>query len=103
MWREVVKSDLKVVGMNACNWCSEAQDRGKWRAAWSQSLIEYQQAQETRRSGAEKIVVCVECGRCFRRESDKARHKCVVERRKPVSEQVNAVQCEKCGRWFRSR
>ena len=87
-WRDVVKRDLKVVGMNVCNWYSEAQDRGKWRAAWNQSLIENQQANETRRSGAEKNVVCVECGRCFRRESDKARHKCADERKKPVSQQV---------------
>ena len=31
-------------------------------------------------------MVCSECGRCFRRECDKARHKCTAERDKPVSE-----------------
>ena len=32
-------------------------------------------------------VKCGVCGRSFRRESDKARHKCKSEREKPVSEQ----------------
>ena len=32
-----------------------------------------------------------------------ARHKCIAERQKPVREQRGAVQCERCGRWFRSR
>ena len=49
------------------------------------------QAHEARRLEAEKNVVCTECGRCFRRESVKACHKCIAERRKPVSEQANAV------------
>ena len=48
-------------------------------------------------------VKCDVCGRCFRRECDKARHKCMVERRRPVHEQVGAVRCTVCGRWLRSR
>ena len=36
-------------------------------------------------------------------ESDEARHKCLSERRKPVSDQAGSMQCESCGRWFRSR
>ena len=43
------------------------------------------------------------CGWCFRRESDKARHKCTAERQKPVQEQEGAVECLMCGRWLRSR
>ena len=67
-------------------------------------MSEHQQAQEARRLEAEQKVVCTECGRCFRRESDKARHKCIAERRrKLVREQADAVQCEICERWFRSR
>ena len=38
-------------------------------------------------------VTCEECSRTFRRESDKKRHKCSSERRKPVWEQKGAVQC----------
>ena len=47
-------------------------------------------------------VMCVGGGSC-RRESDKARHKCAAERRRPVREQKGAVQYEKCMRWFCSR
>ena len=43
------------------------------------------------------------CRRLFRREADKARHKCSSERAKPVDEQRGSVKCDACGRWFRSR
>ena len=33
------------------------------------------------------------CFRTFRRQSDKARHKCMEERRKPIREQQGAIQC----------
>ena len=48
-------------------------------------------------------VKCNVCGRCFRRESDKARHKCTAERQKSVQEQEGAVECLMCGRLLRSR
>ena len=68
-----MKRDPKAVGVGDGNWYSEAHDRRKWKEAWGQSLSEHQQAQEARRSDAGKNVVC---GRCFRRESDKAVHRC---------------------------
>ena len=53
------------------------------------------------------VCVCVdvfaEVLQKFRRESDRKRHKCVAERRKPISEQHGAIQCTACSRWFRSR
>ena len=74
---------------------------------------------------ASRDVNCSVCGRCFRRESDKARHKCrqgkaqvqtrqgtsadkarhkcTAERQKPVQEQEGAVECLMYGRWLRSR
>ena len=42
-----------------------------------------------------------ECGRLFSR-SGLPRHKCLDERRKPVSEQRGSRQCSSCERWFRS-
>ena len=48
-------------------------------------------------------MICMECGWAFRRESDRARHKCKSEREKPVREQTGAVQCGSCEWWFRSR
>ena len=47
------------------------------------SLSEHQQAQEAGRSDAGMNVVCDECGRCFRRESDKACHKFLSESERP--------------------
>ena len=95
--------DLKAVGISDGNWYSDAQDKRKWRAVWSQRLGEHQQTQKARGSGAERNVECTECGRCFRRESDRKRHMCVRERMRPVNEQAGAVQCGSCERWFRSR
>ena len=48
-------------------------------------------------------VKCSMCGRYFRRESDKARHKCTAECQNPVQEQEGAVECLMCGRWLGSR
>ena len=101
-WRDLVKRDLRAVEIGD-EWYSVAQDRGKWRDVWNQRLSEHQQIQEARRLGMEKNVVCSECRRLFRREQDKACHKCIAERRRPVSEQTGAVQCEVCRRWFKSR
>ncbi|XP_062507166.1 uncharacterized protein LOC134183599 [Corticium candelabrum] len=36
-------------------------------------------------------------------KSDKARHKCMEERRKPIREQQGAIQCSNCLKWFRSK
>ena len=41
-------------------------------------------------------VECKECGRTFRRTSDRKRHKCLAEKVKPVKEQRGALQCSEC-------
>ena len=48
-------------------------------------------------------VVCEMCSRKFRGESNKKRHKCLVEGQKPVNEQKGTVQCQVCLRWFKSK
>ena len=48
-------------------------------------------------------VQCQQCQRRFRREADKARHKCSQECQLPICQQRGAVQCSVCHRWFRSR
>ena len=40
------------------------------------------------------------CGHSFRRESDKAHHKCIAEQERPIEEQFGAVQCQRCECWF---
>ena len=56
-----MKKDLKALGVSE-DWYGEAQDRGKWRAAWSQSLSEHQHAHEARGTGGEKTVLCIVWG-----------------------------------------
>lgn len=101
-WRDLARIDLKAVGLNDDVWYDAALDRKHWREVWSQDMGQYEQNQQ-RQSGGERQVVCSLCGRIFKRRSDKARHKCRVERAKPVREQVGAVQCKRCERWFRSK
>ena len=44
-----------------------------------------------------KSVFCVVCEHYFRRESDRACHKCITGRQQPVDQQPDVVQCHKCG------
>ena len=101
-WRDLAKKDLKAVGVSDGCWYGEAQDRKHWREVWSHNLEQCDLRQQQQSRG-ERQVLCSQCGRNFRRESDKARHKCRSERAKPVREQAGAVQCVRCERWFRSR
>ena len=101
--RDQVKSDLKVVGIQERCWYEEAQHRKQWYVTCNGGLSRYQHDQQRRREMASSDVKCSMCGRYFRRESDKARHKCTAERQKPVQEQKSAVECLMCGRWLRSR
>ena len=86
-WRDLAKKDLTAVKVGE-DWYSLAQDRKEWSTAWSQSLAEHKQTQQTRGPRGEKIVLCRECGGQFMKEGDKARHKCAVERRRSVCEQA---------------
>ena len=94
-WRDFTKSNLKNVGISDGYWYCQAQEREKWRSICSQSV-------ELSNQPVKNIVYHV-CSRSFRRECDKARHKCTVERSKPIQEQADAVQYQLCDRWFRSR
>ena len=47
--------------------------------------------------------MCEVCSRNFRRQSDKVRHRCVEERKKPIREQQGVSRCSHCFRWFRSK
>ena len=159
-WRDLVKSDLKAVGIQERGWYEEAQHRKHWyvviqergwyeeaqhrkhwyvviqergwyeeaqhRKHWyvviqergwyeetqhrkhlyvtcNEGLSRHQHDQQRRREMAPRDLKCSVCGRCFRRESDKARHKCTAERQKPVHEKEGAVECLMCGHWLRSK
>ena len=102
-WRDVVKKDLQVANIKLTTWYDEAQHRREWLEAYNKGAENFQIQQQRNRQLTLKEIECTECRRFFRRESDKARHKCVAEREKCVSEQMGAVQCQKCKRWLRSR
>ena len=101
-WRDVAKKDLKAVKIDEDTWYDKALNRQEWLDTCREGVSKYHQAQQQlpRRP---KEVECTVCGRQFRRECNKARHKCSQERRRPVREQEGAVRCDVCGRWLRSR
>ena len=107
-WRDNIRKDLKSIGVNEDEWYEDATlSRAGWRSiyrsAMEEEAVSQQQSQRTSSRNSVGQVVCESCRRNFRRESDKARHKCLSEREKPVCEQRGAVRCQRCNRWFRSR
>ena len=98
----MAKKDLKAVEIAENTWYDKTLNRQEWLDACREGVSEYHQTQ-LQLPRQPKEVECTVCGRQFRRECDKARHKCSQERRRPVREQEGAVRCDVCGRWFRSR
>ena len=104
-WRDVVRRDLKDIGVSEEKWFDEAvRSRAGWRALCREGMNRCRESEKVRAPmAAARDVVCEVCSRRFRRESDKARHKCIEERQKPIDQQQGAAQCQQCHRWFRSR
>ena len=105
-WRDVVRKDLKAVGVSEDSWHEEASEsRASWRATYRLGIEDSSSVQQphTHPPPRHLLIHCDECGREFRREGDRARHKCINERRKPISEQRGSAQCQQCRKWFRSR
>ena len=95
-WRDIVKSDLQSLGISDGCWCDKARNRKQWQALCLQ-CVDDQQTDQAR------TVLCIICKCCFRRQSDRARHKCIVDKQQPIREQPGAVQCQNCECWFRSK
>ena len=102
-WRDVIRSDLKLLGVPEGEWYREACSRDEWRVRCRSELVSEDPSTDIRSASLPSRVSCDVCHRTFRRESDKNRHKCIEERQKPVSEQRGSTQCTTCDRWFRSR
>jgi len=68
-------------------WYDQALERDMWRSVCSQRVEPPSQP--------EKNVICHVCSRSFRRECDKAHHKCTVERSKPIQDQ-GAMAVHRC-------
>ena len=98
-----MKKDLKEVKIGEEEWYDETRkSRAGWWAMCRLGIEEITEAQKSRKQ-TEAAVRDVVCDRLFHRESDKKRHKCLDEKRKPVSKRSGAVQCDVCRKWFRSR
>ena len=89
-WRNQIRQDLRAVGVSEEDWYEEASHRAGWRAIYRQGLRDQYSQQEVP-TQPQNQVHCQECGRSFRREGDRARHKCIAERQRPVCEQSGAV------------
>ena len=83
--------------------CEAASSRAVWRALCRDGLESCRQSEVVHAPAVDRDVFCEVCFRSFNRENDKARHKCLDEIRKPVSEQQDTTQCQQCLRWFRSK
>ena len=91
--------------MDEGEWYDKATtSRAAWRASCSLGLESYREQRATEPPiPVVRQVTCEVCNRIFHRESDKKRHKCSSERRKPVWEQKGTVQFVACSCWFRSK
>ena len=94
-WRDSVRADLSAVNIDHTEWYDLAQERGKWRSAYSAQPVPRSAQHDT-------SVLCDVCQRTFAHQKYKNRHKCLAERRKPISEQSGSRLCNACGRWFLS-
>ena len=96
-WRDVVRKDLKDIGVKEDGWYEEAtRSRAGWKAMYHAGLEGCRETQAAMATVASRDVVCEVCSRSFRRECDRKRHKCIAEKQKPVSEQRGAAQCLRC-------
>ena len=102
-WRDLASHDLKYLDLAGTHWYEAALSRLEWRTLCSDALEVAQDQRSRRTTPSQRQVHCRQCQRWFRREADKARHKCSQERQQPICHQRGAVQCSVCHRWFRSR
>ena len=104
MERYQVRKDLQSTGVEE-EWYDEARrSRVFERTLYRIGMQEGREEIAVRMPAVSRDVTCKVhvCGRSFRREGDK-RHKCVDERRKPVNEQLGAIHCGSCKKWFRTK
>ena len=102
-WKDQIRKDLKAVIVPESEWYDEATlSRGGWHAMGCR-YIQRANSSSHSRMATNQPSMCGVRRVQFRRESDKKRHKCAMERAKPVQEQCGAMQCMTCQRWFRSR
>ena len=92
--RDMIHKDLRDMGVSEDAWYREAtSSRIGWCALyWAHFVEEATRDDHHRMTGAEQPTWQVQCPqrkRCFRREGDKKRQKCLAERQKPS---LNSVE-----------
>ena len=102
-WRDVIRKDLQAIGVPEKQWYEATVSREGWNTKYQRLQNDLGRQEQAEPSQQPHQVLCLTCNRCFRRESDKKRHKCLAERIKPIQEQRGALQCTVCQRWFRSK
>ena len=85
-----MKSDLRSLGIGDGCWCDRAMDRKQWWKLCLQCMYDQQDYLQTAQV---RTLLCAVCKDYFRRECDRAHHKCVGDRQRSVEEQPGAVQC----------
>ena len=102
-WRDMICEDHKILRISETDWYRQTSQSDCWLNIYLKGLSNQCREHQLRQSQHQNQVICEQCGRCFRRSGDKARHKRIDERQKPVHEQCGAAQCSSCSHWFRSR
>ena len=99
-WRDMMRRDFKDIEILEEEWYDEAvRSRAGWSTLCRDGLERWRERMGARAPVAVRDVMCEVCSRTFRRQSDKARHECIEERRKPIREQQGAIQCSNCFKW----
>ena len=62
-----------------------------WYKAYTEGALNFQCIHQEMQALRE--VRCDECSSTFRREADKAKHKCLIEQQKPIHEQHGSTHC----------
>ena len=102
-WRDVVRKDLKDIGVKEDDWYEEAtRSRAGWKAMYLVGLEDCRETQAAMATVAAGMW-CVRCALGASGGSVTGRGTSVQLRGRSLSEQRGAAQCLQCLKWFRSR
>ena len=77
--------------------------KASWKTLFREGVDKYLAGQAVLTPVVARKVLCKVCSRKFFMAGDKKRHKHLCERKKAVSEQKGAAQCQACSRMYKSR
>ena len=99
-----MRRDFKDIELSEEEWYDEAvRLRVGWSTLCRDGLERWRERMGTCARVGVRDVMCEVCSRTFRRQSDKVRHKCMEERRKPISNNRVQSNVQIVSKWFRSK